>query len=214
MVDEFSAFARMPKPVFEESDAAGIVKEAVILFQMSNSDIEYRLDLPENPLMIECDRRLLTQAVTNLVKNAGEAIATARQSGQKGDDYQGRIVARVTAQAPRCSIEVIDNGCGLPVENRHRLTEPYVTTRQKGTGLGLAIVQRIAEQHDGGLELRDALSEDGTVTGAIVQMLIPIGRAVEAEEVAGDSEADGETFAGEQSKRRIAGGKQGVSYGV
>ncbi len=214
MVDEFSAFARMPKPVFEESDAAGIVKEAVILFQMSNSDIEYRLDLPENPLMIECDRRLLTQAVTNFVKNAGEAIATARQSGQKGDDYQGRIVARVTAQAPRCSIEVIDNGCGLPVENRHRLTEPYVTTRQKGTGLGLAIVQRIAEQHDGGLELRDALSEDGTVTGAIVQMLIPIGRAVEAEEVAGDSEADGETFAGEQSKRRIAGGKQGVSYGV
>ncbi len=214
MVDEFSSFARMPKPVFEESDAGAIVKEAVILFQMSNSEIEYRLDLPENPLMIECDRRLLTQAVTNLVKNAGEAIATARQSGQKGEDYRGRIVARVAAQGSRCSIEVVDNGCGLPVENRHRLTEPYVTTRQKGTGLGLAIVQRIAEQHEGVLELCDAMNEDGTVTGAIVRMLIPMRRVIEAGDVAEVSQADGETFAGEQSKRRAAGGKQGVSYGV
>jgi two-component system nitrogen regulation sensor histidine kinase NtrY len=214
MVDEFSSFARMPKPVFEQSDLAAIVKEAVILFQMSVSDIDYKIELPEKQLMIECDRRLLTQAVTNLVKNAGEAIATARQSGEKGENYRGRIIARVSSQGPRCVIEVIDNGCGLPAENRHRLTEPYVTTRQKGTGLGLAIVQRIAEQHDGVLELDDAVDEAGAVTGATVRMVIPVRRAAEAGEVVELTNGRGEAFAEEQSKGRHDGAKQGVSYGV
>ncbi|WP_170936921.1 MULTISPECIES: PAS domain-containing sensor histidine kinase [Rhodomicrobium] len=214
MVDEFSSFARMPKPVFEEHDAPAIVKEAVILFQMSNSEVEYRMELPEKPLKIDCDRRLITQAVTNLVKNAGEAIATARQSGQKGENYHGRIIARVVEHGTRCIIEVEDNGCGLPSENRHRLTEPYVTTRQKGTGLGLAIVQRIAEQHEGLLELDDAHDETGAVTGAIVRMVIPIRRAIEAGEITDVPDMRGDAFAEEQSKLRQAGGKQGVSYGV
>lgn len=214
MVDEFSSFARMPKPVFEEHEASAMVKEAVILFQMATSDIDYKLDLPEKPLMIECDRRLITQAVTNLVKNAGEAIAAARQSGQKGEDYRGRIIARVIADGPRCVIEVIDNGCGLPGENRHRLTEPYVTTRQKGTGLGLAIVQRIAEQHDGVLELDDAYDEQGAISGAAVRMAIPLRRAIEMAEITDVSDRDGDAVAGEQSNRRHNGGKQGVSYGV
>jgi two-component system nitrogen regulation sensor histidine kinase NtrY len=214
MVDEFSAFARMPKPVFETHDVAAIVKEAVILFQMSNADVEYDLDLPEKPLMVECDRGLLTQATTNLVKNAGEAIATARQSGEKGDDYKGRIIARVSEQATRCLIEVIDNGCGLPAENRNRLTEPYVTTRQKGTGLGLAIVHRIAEQHDAVLELGDAVDGEGRVTGAIVRMVIPMRRAVEIAETTEASDRRGDGLDGEQSNYRYDGGKQGVSYGV
>ncbi len=214
MVDEFSSFARMPKPVFEHSDIAAIVKEAVILFQMSNSEVEYRMELPEKPLMIECDRRLLTQAVTNLVKNAGEAIATARQSGQKGDDYRGMIIARVVPQGMRCGIEVIDNGCGLPVENRHRLTEPYVTTRQKGTGLGLAIVHRIAEQHEGVLELDDVLDSEDKVSGAVVRMVIPVSRSIEAGEIRDVSDGESAEFVGKQSKRRLTGGKQGVSYGV
>jgi two-component system nitrogen regulation sensor histidine kinase NtrY len=214
MVDEFSSFARMPKPVFEQNDITAIVKEAVILFQMSNSDIEYDLAFPEKPFMIECDRRLLTQAVTNLVKNAGEAIAAARQSGQKGDDYRGRIIARVSSRETRCVVEVADNGCGLPVENRHRLTEPYVTTRQKGTGLGLAIVHRIAEQHEGMLELDDIIDDSGAVSGAVVRMVIPISLAAEMGQIieAPDRQADG--FAGEQSIRQHEGGKQGVSYGV
>jgi two-component system nitrogen regulation sensor histidine kinase NtrY len=211
MVDEFSAFARMPKPVFETHDVAAIVKEAVILFQMSNSEVAYDLGLPEKPLMIECDRGLLTQATTNLVKNAGEAIVTARQSGLKGDDYQGRIVARVTQQGTRCIVEVIDNGCGLPAENRNRLTEPYVTTRQKGTGLGLAIVHRIAEQHDGALELDDAVDDQGHVTGAIVRMAIPIHRAAEITEI---PDLHGEAFNGEKPNYRPEGEKRGVSYGV
>ncbi len=202
MVDEFSSFARMPKPVFEDHDAGAIVKEAVILFQMSNSDVEYKLELPEKPLIIECDRRLLTQAVTNLVKNAGEAIATARQSGQKSDDYRGRIRASVTVLGSRCVIEVIDNGCGLPVENRQRLTEPYVTTRQKGTGLGLAIVQRIAEQHEGLLELNDALDDNGAVVGAAVRMVIPIRKSVEPGEIREIPDGRGEAFAERQTQLR------------
>jgi two-component system nitrogen regulation sensor histidine kinase NtrY len=214
MVDEFSSFARMPKPVFEPADIGAIVKEAVILFQMSNSDIKYEIDVPKEPQTIECDRRLLTQAVTNLVKNAGEAIATARQSGQKGDDYRGRIVARVTTQGPRCAIEVIDNGCGLPAENRNRLMEPYVTTRAKGTGLGLAIVHRIAEQHDGVLQLDDAHGEDGAVTGATVRMVIPLSRSAEAGEIADVSDARETARAAEQPTYRHNGRKQGVSYGV
>jgi two-component system nitrogen regulation sensor histidine kinase NtrY len=214
MVDEFSSFARMPKPVFEPADIGAIVKEAVILFQMSNSDIKYEIDVPKEPQTIECDRRLLTQAVTNLVKNAGEAIATARQSGQKGENYRGRIVARVTTQGPRCAIEVIDNGCGLPAENRNRLMEPYVTTRAKGTGLGLAIVHRIAEQHDGVLQLDDAHGEDGAVTGATVRMVIPLSRSAEAGEIAEVSDARETARPAEQPTYRHNGRKQGVSYGV
>lgn len=183
MVDEFSAFARTPKPVFEQHDINGIVREAVILFQMSGSEIDYHNELLEAPLVIECDRRLLTQAVTNLVKNASEAIATAKTSGKKEDNYRGDVTARIRSVDGRCIIEVIDNGCGLPQENRHRLTEPYVTTRQKGTGLGLAIVQRIAEQHEGVITLDDVIDEAGTVTGAVVRLNIPVAKSAGSAEV-------------------------------
>jgi len=214
MVDEFSSFARMPKPVFEKHDAAGLVKEAVILFQMSNSAINYELDLPDEPVVIDCDRRLLTQAVTNLVKNAGEAIATAEQSGKKGEDFKGLIRARVYVQSGRCVLEVIDNGCGLPSENRQRLTEPYVTTRQKGTGLGLAIVYRIAEQHEGVLELDDHLDENGAVAGAVVRMVIPLERGVAADEAGESDEQQEFRSAQDQANLRQNGVKQGVGYGV
>jgi two-component system nitrogen regulation sensor histidine kinase NtrY len=183
MVDEFSAFARTPKPVFEKNDIHGIVREAVILFQMSHSDIDYEIDTVETPFVIDCDRRLLTQAVTNLVKNAGEAIATAKSSGKKENGYKGHIVARVRAEEDRCVIEVIDNGCGLPMENRNRLTEPYVTNRQKGTGLGLAIVQRIAEQHEGVILLDDARDETGAITGALIRLNIPVTRSSGTSEI-------------------------------
>jgi two-component system nitrogen regulation sensor histidine kinase NtrY len=214
MVDEFSSFARMPKPVFEPADVGAIVKEAVILFQMSHPENKYEIDVPKEPLTIECDRGLLTQAVTNLVKNAGEAIITAKQSGQKGEDYHGRIIARVTMQGARCAIEVIDNGCGLPAENRNRLMEPYVTTRAKGTGLGLAIVHRIAEQHEGELQLDDAHGEDGTVTGATVRMVLPPARAAETGEIAELSDAREARAADPSTTYRQNGRKQGVSYGV
>ncbi len=172
MVDEFSAFARMPKAVMEENDIREIVKEAVFLFQMSHPEISFDVALPDKPILSMCDRRLISQAVTNLVKNASEAIETAA-AGSDGS-YRGAISVKVHARKGRFVIEVIDNGCGLPAENRNRLIEPYMTTREKGTGLGLAIVQKITEQHGGTIELRDAPKRNGRVQGACISLNLPI----------------------------------------
>ena len=176
MVDEFSSFARMPSAVFEEQDIREIVREAVILFQMSRPEIEFKIETMKEPLMALCDRRLLTQAITNLVKNASEAVDAYlnANAGGEGGEAKGRVVIRLRVAENRFVIDVIDNGCGLPKENRHRLVEPYVTTRQKGTGLGLAIVQRITEQHGGVLELADAPAGEGYAHGAWISMSIPV----------------------------------------
>ncbi len=173
MVDEFSAFARMPKPVMEQNDVRDIVREAVFLFQVSRPEINFELDLPDKPVVTLSDRRLLTQAVTNLVKNASEAIDTALEAEPERTD-KGHVTAKVRTNGDRLQITVIDNGCGLPKENRHLLVEPYMTTRTKGTGLGLAIVQRITEQHGGKLTLADAPKRDGKQQGASVRMDLPI----------------------------------------
>jgi two-component system, NtrC family, nitrogen regulation sensor histidine kinase NtrY len=173
MVDEFSAFARMPKPMMELHDIRDIVREAVFLFQVSRPEITFELDLPEKPTIMLSDRRLLTQAVTNLVKNASEAIDTAMEAEPDRAD-KGHVIAKVRTKGDRLQITVIDNGCGLPMENRARLVEPYMTTRAKGTGLGLAIVQRITEQHGGTLQLADAPKRNGKVQGASVRMDLPI----------------------------------------
>lgn len=166
MVDEFSAFARMPKPNMEKCDLCEIVSEAVFLFQMSHPDIEFKTSVPAKPVFMNCDRRLMSQAITNLVKNASEAIDP--QSKEKGN-----ILTRVRTRAGRIILEVIDNGKGLPKENRSRLVEPYMTTREKGTGLGLAIVQKIAEQHGGNLQLRDAPKRNGSGGGACIRIDFP-----------------------------------------
>jgi two-component system nitrogen regulation sensor histidine kinase NtrY len=174
MVDEFSAFARMPKPVMERQDVRDIVREAVFLFQVSRPEITFDLDLPDKPAITLADQRLLTQAVTNLVKNASEAIDSALEADPDRTD-KGHITAKVRIKGDRVQVTVIDNGCGLPKENRQRLVEPYMTTRAKGTGLGLAIVQRITEQHAGTLHLADAPKRNGKVQGASVRMDIPVG---------------------------------------
>src|SRR4029077_4912108 len=126
MVDEFSAFARMPKPMMELRDIRDIVREAVFLFQVSRPEITFELDLPNKPAVMLSDRRLLTQAVTNLVKNASEAIDTAMQDQPERAD-KGHVVAKVRAKGDRMQITVIDNGCGLPKENRQRLGGPNIT---------------------------------------------------------------------------------------
>ncbi len=167
MVDEFSDFARMPKPVMEKCDLCEVAREALFLFQVSHADISFELDLPAKPLIMNCDRRLMSQAITNLVKNASEAI-----EGERG--VRGEIVTRIRRRAGRAIIEVIDNGKGLPKENRNRLVEPYMTTREKGTGLGLAIVQKITEQHGGRLQLRDAPKRNGIGGGACVRIDFPL----------------------------------------
>lgn len=174
MVDEFSAFARMPKPNIAANDVGEIVRDAVFLFQVSHPDITFEIDIPKKPLIMNCDQRLIAQAITNLVKNASEAI------GEDGNT-NGVILARASARAGRVIIEVVDNGKGLPKENRSRLVEPYMTTREKGTGLGLAIVHKIVEQHGGHLQLRDAPRRNGFGGGACVRIDFPESANISSE---------------------------------
>jgi two-component system nitrogen regulation sensor histidine kinase NtrY len=210
MVDEFSAFARMPKPVMERHDVHEIVREAVFLFQVSRPEIASELDLPPKPVVALSDRRLLAQAVTNLVKNASEAIDSAIEA-EPARAGKGRIVAKVRTKGDHVQITVIDNGCGLPKENRERLVEPYMTTREKGTGLGLAIVQRITEQHGGMLTLADAPKRNGKIEGASVRIDLPMGDREEAS--AADAVAEPGAPASESPSER-AEEEEGVTHGV
>jgi two-component system, NtrC family, nitrogen regulation sensor histidine kinase NtrY len=211
MVDEFSAFARMPKPQMERHDVREIVREAVFLFQVSRPEIKFELDLPDKPVVALADRRLLTQAVTNLVKNASEAIDTAVEA-DPARAGSGHIVAEVRTRGDRLQITVIDNGCGLPTENRERLVEPYMTTREKGTGLGLAIVQRITEQHGGTLTLADAPRRNGKIEGASVRMDLPLGEKDEtqAAETTPAASEQAQADASEAAEKE----EEGVTHGV
>ncbi|MBI3673551.1 MAG: PAS domain-containing sensor histidine kinase [Rhizobiales bacterium] len=168
MVDEFSSFARMPKAVPERHELANVVREATVLQRVSTSDIDIELDVKPGEFEFPFDRRLVTQAVTNLVKNAREAIE-GRQ--QQSHEPRGRILVEAGLADRHPFIRVTDNGVGLPEENRHRLAEPYMTTREKGTGLGLAIVKRIMEEHGGRLMLEDAPADFAQGLGARVTLL-------------------------------------------
>jgi two-component system nitrogen regulation sensor histidine kinase NtrY len=154
MVDEFSRFARMPKPVIAAEDVAETVRQVVFLMRVGHPDIDIEMDADaaEATVPARFDRRLISQALTNIIKNATEAISVVPPA-ERG---RGRIQVRTARDGDDIFIDVIDNGTGLPKENRNRLLEPYVTTREKGTGLGLAIVGKILEEHGGKLELFDA----------------------------------------------------------
>ena len=152
MVDEFSRFARMPKPVIEGEDVADTVRQAVFLMRVGHPDVDIEAEIKEEPMRAQFDRRLISQALTNIIKNATEAIEAvpAEELGK------GRIDVIAARENDDIVIDVIDNGIGLPKVSRARLLEPYVTTREKGTGLGLAIVGRVLEDHGGRIELNDA----------------------------------------------------------
>jgi two-component system nitrogen regulation sensor histidine kinase NtrY len=152
MVDEFSRFARMPKPVLEGEDVADTVRQAVFLMRVGHPDVDIEAEIKEEPLRAKFDRRLISQALTNIIKNATEAI----ESVPPEELGKGRIDVIATRENDDIVIDVIDNGIGLPKVSRARLLEPYVTTREKGTGLGLAIVGRVLEDHGGRIELNDA----------------------------------------------------------
>jgi len=166
MVDEFSRFARMPKPVMTAEDVADTVRQVVFLQRVGNADIAIDLEIAEDPMPAHFDRRLISQALTNIIKNATEAIA-AVPAGELG---RGRIRVWAGREDSDIVVDVIDNGIGLPKENRSRLLEPYVTTRDKGTGLGLAIVGRILEEHGGRIELRDAADKIPGQRGAWLRL--------------------------------------------
>ncbi len=166
MVDEFSRFARTPTPVMAAEDVADTVRQVVFLMKVGHSDIDIDIDIAEDTLPARFDRRLISQALTNIIKNAAEGIA-AVPTAELG---RGRIQVSASRDDGDIVIDVIDNGVGLPKDNRSRLLEPYVTTREKGTGLGLAIVGRILEEHGGRIELKDASEKTPGQRGAWVRL--------------------------------------------
>ena len=170
MVDEFSAFARMPAPELVETDLRAVVENAVSLQKMAHPEIDLRFEMPEQPMMVFCDQAQIGQAMTNLLQNAIDAIE-GRDESSDDPVPQGRIdVTLINPSDAGISVVVEDNGRGLPrdLDLRARLTEPYVTAREKGTGLGLAIVQKIMEDHNGMVSL-----VDGGLGGTRASLVFP-----------------------------------------
>jgi two-component system nitrogen regulation sensor histidine kinase NtrY len=162
MVDEFSSFARLPKPVFRGEDIVALTRQALFLQEVSRPDIGFSFSADEGVETIACDRHQFGQAMTNVLKNAVEAI-DARASEQ-GEGFKGAIAVALRSFDDRVEVSIADNGIGLPID-RDRIVEPYVTTRDKGTGLGLAIVNKIVEEHSG--EMSFSGNADGGATVSI-----------------------------------------------
>jgi two-component system nitrogen regulation sensor histidine kinase NtrY len=178
MVDEFSRFARMPKPVMEGEDVADTVRQAVFLMRVGHPTIDIEADIKQDPMRAQFDRRLISQALTNIIKNATEAIEAVPPDQLD----KGRIDVIASRENEDIVIDVIDNGIGLPKVARARLLEPYVTTREKGTGLGLAIVGRVLEDHGGKIELKDAADFKPGQRGAWMRLRFAVsGQAAKPE---------------------------------
>ena len=173
MVDEFSNFARMPAPMMKWENITDLCRQAVFLQRNAHRDVDYETVIPEQTVFTNCDGRQISQAVTNLLQNAYDAIEGASNGENRP---RGRIVLTLERQNDEICITVDDNGKGLPIENRDSLTEPYVTSRAKGTGLGLAIVKKIMEDHGGRLTLNDG-PEGGARIGLILSATTKEGPA-------------------------------------
>lgn len=175
MVNEFSAFARMPEPEFAEIDLHKIIKDVLFEEGVSFPDIDFDISghVPEN-IQIRGDERLLMQALTNIYKNAGEAVM--RYLDAEGNrSHRGVITTSIAYKTDKIVMSVTDNGPGWPLSDKHRLLEPYVTTRESGTGLGLTIVNRIIEDHSGTLILAD---REDKQRGALVLITLPLTSAL------------------------------------
>ncbi|PID35680.1 MAG: PAS domain-containing sensor histidine kinase [Rhodobacterales bacterium] len=179
IVDEFSKFARMPEPKKKPADLSELLRGAVVLQKAGQVGVEFDVDIPKAPLRAELDETMIGQALTNLIKNAGEAIESLVEKGEVPEGHAPTIRIRLEqaegAQGPEAVIRISDNGIGLP-EDRMKLFEPYVTTREKGTGLGLPIVKKIIEEHGGTLSLEDAEIFGGAARpGAMAVVRLPVG---------------------------------------
>lgn len=170
MVDEFSAFARMPAPVMAPEDLTELCRQAIFLQQSAYPEISFTTDFPASGQRLVCDAQQIGQALTNLLKNAAEAIGARISSG--ATEPPGAIQVAVRESDEDVLLTIADNGRGLPDQGRERLTEPYVTTRARGTGLGLAIVKKIVEDHGGLLQLDDRLGG-----GAVVRVMFRQSRS-------------------------------------
>ncbi|WP_272004325.1 sensor histidine kinase [Roseovarius sp. ZX-A-9] len=155
IVDEFSKFARMPEPQRKAESLTRLLREATLLQEAGQPDVTFETDFVDDDLWADVDATMISQALTNLIKNAGEATETIVEKGQAPNGFQPTIRIQSMRRDGRAELRISDNGIGLP-EDRSRLFEPYVTTRDKGTGLGLPIVKKIIEEHGGKLELVDA----------------------------------------------------------
>ena len=200
MVDEFSRFARMPKPVMEGEDVADTVRQTVFLMRVGHPEIDIEADIKQEPMRAQFDRRLISQALTNIIKNATEAIETVPPETLG----KGRIDVIAAQNGDDIIIDVIDNGIGLPNVSRARLLEPYVTTRKKGTGLGLAIVGRVLEDHGGKLEINDAAAIKPGARGAWMRLRFAVSGRADAEE--GDGTTNDDALTGGETKTEVATG--------
>jgi two-component system nitrogen regulation sensor histidine kinase NtrY len=164
LINEFSAFARMPEPVFTHEDMSELVREAVTLQRSARPGVTFTVQGPPGPVPLTCDGNKVGQVLTNLLQNALDAIE-ARYGSESSD---GRITVQIVDEPQQVRVTIEDNGVGLPKEERARLFEPYVTTRARGTGLGLAIVKKIMEEHAGTVAL-----EAGPAGGAVARLCFP-----------------------------------------
>jgi two-component system nitrogen regulation sensor histidine kinase NtrY len=183
MVDEFSNFARMPKPVFRRENVHDIARAALFLHEVAHPGIAFALEPAAGPISLVCDRRQLSQALTNIVKNAVEAIEAKRNRGE-GDGTDDRVDLHLRCESGQLVIDVFDTGIGLP-QDRERLTEPYMTTRVRGTGLGLAIVKKIVEEHLGEIAFLDRSGG-----GTHVRIAFDSDRLAELAEASGEGERE------------------------
>jgi two-component system nitrogen regulation sensor histidine kinase NtrY len=202
MVDEFSRFARMPKPVMEGEDVADTVRQTVFLMRVGHPEIDIEADIKQEPMRAQCDRRLISQALTNIIKNATEAIEAVPPEVLG----KGRIDVIAAREADDIVIDVIDNGIGLPKVARARLLEPYVTTREKGTGLGLAIVGRVLEDHGGKLEINDAAAIKPDARGAWMRLRFAVSGRADAETKEGERTTNDDALTGNETKTKVATG--------
>src|SRR5690606_36000152 len=170
MVDEFSSFARMPSAAIARADLSDTVRQAVFLESVRQPEINIRADLPDDTIHAFFDTRLVSQALTNLIKNAVESIESIGIDTIESPE----VIVSAAIVGDEAVIAVSDNGRGWPEENRHQLLEPYMTTRDKGTGLGLAIVAKIIEQHGGRIDLRDAQPDPNGRVGACFAFTLPL----------------------------------------
>ncbi len=196
MVDEFSAFARMPTPVLKPENMSELAHQAVFLQRAAHPGIQFDSDLPDEALYLRCDGGKIRQVLTNLLQNAVEAIDGREAPADGGALPPGRVSLSLTTTPKSTEIMVEDNGKGLPAEGRERLTEPYVTTREKGTGLGLAVVKKIMEEHDGEVALQDA-------DGGGARVLLTFHRAAMTGSELEASQSDTGEPAGTDERRRL-----------
>jgi two-component system nitrogen regulation sensor histidine kinase NtrY len=180
IVDEFSRFARMPEPDRRAQDIGALLRAAVLLQENGQPSVRFVKSISPAPIMLDIDGTMIGQALTNLIKNAGEAIDEYKE--KTALDHKGEIHVALSQAAGRVQITIADNGAGLP-EDRSRLFEPYMTTRAKGTGLGLPIVKKIIEEHGGTLTLSDAAPFAGAAhAGALATITLPYATTSQTKE--------------------------------